>query len=444
MRRGPMGRGPIRGWVPLMMVLALVVAACGDDDDDGAEAPATTAGGEEPAATTTASTDETPATTAAPTDDTPATTAAGEEPTGEPILIGVLSDLSGPTGDVGTPYSEGIRGYIEWRNSQGGVGGRPLEALWEDYQYDVAIAERLYTDYVSQGVVAIQGWGTADTEALRARINADEIPFMSASYSAELIDPSETPYNFVPATSYSDQMRIALRWIAEQDPDAEVAVFHHDSPFGTSPVGDGESYIAEQGLDLGYEAYVMPSGATDFIGELQRVQDQGASYIVVQNVESPAAVLAQNIQEQGLDIQLVLLNWAAGEIFLELAGDAAEGAIGVQPWSPATRELDGQADARAYLEGRGESLEDHGLHFTQAWWTMDVMAKALETLVEAGEEVTGPNLRDALEALDPVDTGGVSAEPVEFSADSHAGMECSTVYEVQSGVWEPLADELCP
>jgi branched-chain amino acid transport system substrate-binding protein len=388
-------------------VLVLVAAACGGDDDDDGQAAE---GGAE----------------------------------GEPILIGVLSDLSGPTGDVGTPYSEGVRGYIEWRNSEGGVGGRPMEAVWEDYQYDVAIAEQLYTDYTSRGVVAIQGWGTADTEALRSRINADEIPYMSASYSEELIDPSETPYNFVAATSYSDQMRIALRWISEEDPDAEVAVFHHDSPFGTSPVGDGESYIEDEGLDLGYEAYVMPGGATDFVGELQRVEDQGAGYIIVQNVESPAAVLARDIQEQGLDIQLVLLNWSAGEIFLELAGDAAEGVVGVQPWAPATLELDGQADAEAYLADQDESLEDHGLHYTQGWWTMAVMAEALEAIVEAGDDVTGPNLRAALEALDAVDTGGISAEPIDFSEDSHAGMECSAVYQVESGVWEPLADELCP
>jgi hypothetical protein len=33
-------------------------------------------------------------------------------------------------------------------------------------------------------------------------------------------------------------MRITLRWIAEQEAGkhVEVAVFHHDSPFGTSPI----------------------------------------------------------------------------------------------------------------------------------------------------------------------------------------------------------------
>lgn len=362
----------------------------------------------------------------------------------DPILIGNIADLSGPTSDVGTPYSEGVRGYVEWRNAQGGIGGRQIELLWEDYQYDVAVAERLYTDYSAQQVVAIQGWGTADTEALRGRVNADEIPFMSASYSEELTRSNETPFNFVVATSYSDQLRIALRWIHEQDPGAEVAVFHHDSPFGQSPVADGEAYLTEAGLDLGYQAHVMPSGATDFVGELQRVSAAGVRYIVVQNVESPAAQLARDIVDQGLDIQLVLLNWSAGETFIELAGDAAEGAIGVQPWTPVAHQVPGQQDARDFLAAKGEELAS--LHYTQGWWTMALMATAIESIVDAGEEVTGPAVRDALNAVADFDTQSVSL-PITLTpgADGHrAGMDCSPLWVVEGGQWGPLVDELCP
>ena len=55
-------------------VLALVAGACGDDDDDGAEAPAD--GGEQ-----------------------------GEEPSGEPITIGVVTSLNGPF----TPWGLQVR-----------------------------------------------------------------------------------------------------------------------------------------------------------------------------------------------------------------------------------------------------------------------------------------------------------------------------------------------
>ncbi|MFW6203461.1 MAG: ABC transporter substrate-binding protein [Actinomycetota bacterium] len=393
----------------IFTAIALALAACGGDDDTAGEGDTEGAAAE-----------------------------------GEPILIGNIADLTGATGDVGTPYSEGIRGYVEWRNDQGGVGGRPIELLWEDYQYDVAIAERLYADYTSQGVVAIQGWGTADTEALRGQVNADEIPYMSASYSEELTNVEETPYNFIVAPSYSDQMRIALNWISEQDPGAEVAVFHHDSPFGTSPVEDGQAYIDENGLDLGYQSIVMPGGATDFVGELRRVEADGVGYIVVQNVESPAAQLAADIAAQGLDIQLILLNWSGGELFIELAGENAEGAISVQPWAPVAHEVPGQDDARAYLEEQGEELTS--LHYTQGWWKMALMSDAIESVVESGDEVTGPAIREALESVEDYDTGGVSLPITLTTRDDgrRAGMVCSPMWQVDGGEWTQLADERCP
>ncbi|MGH8899881.1 MAG: ABC transporter substrate-binding protein, partial [Egibacteraceae bacterium] len=72
----------------------------------------------------------------------------GNEATGEPIIVGAVFDLSGPTSDVGVPYSEGVRDYVAWRNQSGGVKGRPIKLLWQDYQYEVPKAEQLYRQYV--------------------------------------------------------------------------------------------------------------------------------------------------------------------------------------------------------------------------------------------------------------------------------------------------------
>ncbi|MGH8931129.1 MAG: ABC transporter substrate-binding protein [Egibacteraceae bacterium] len=98
---------------------------------------------------------------------------------GEPIVVGGVFDLSGITADIGTPYAEGVRDYVDWRNAQGGLSGRLIDLRWQDYRYQVPISEQLYTQFVSEGAVAFQGWGTGDTEALRSKISEDEIPFMS-------------------------------------------------------------------------------------------------------------------------------------------------------------------------------------------------------------------------------------------------------------------------
>jgi branched-chain amino acid transport system substrate-binding protein len=71
----------------------------------------------------------------------------GDEASGDsdgPIEVGVIADLTGATGDVGTPYNKGMLGYIKWRNSEGGIDGRDIKAFSKDYAYDVPTAERLY------------------------------------------------------------------------------------------------------------------------------------------------------------------------------------------------------------------------------------------------------------------------------------------------------------
>ena len=144
-----------------------------------------------------------------------------------PIKVGIIADLTGATGDVGKPYNEGMLGYIDWINAKGGIKGRKIQAMSNDYAYQVPKAEELYKKYVADGAVVIQGWGTGDSEALRTKVAADKLPFMSASYAEVLTDPKQSPYNFVVAPTYSDQMRVALNWIAKDaGGKAEVAVFH--------------------------------------------------------------------------------------------------------------------------------------------------------------------------------------------------------------------------
>ena len=150
------------------------------------------------------------------------------------VKVGAIFDLTGPTADVGTDYADGMRGFVDWINMQGGIEGRPIELIYQDYAYQVSRAEQLYSQFIGEGVVAFMGWGTGDTEALKLRIAEDEIPFSSASLSHVLGDPAEAPYNFLLAPSYTDQFRIALDWIARNHGDGTpiVALMHNASPFG--------------------------------------------------------------------------------------------------------------------------------------------------------------------------------------------------------------------
>ncbi|MCC6567587.1 MAG: ABC transporter substrate-binding protein [Chloroflexi bacterium] len=368
---------------------------------------------------------------------------------GEPIKIGAVFDLSGATGDVGTPYANGVIAYVAALNESGGINGRPIELISADYAYSVETAEQLYAQFVAEGVVVFMGWGTGDTLALVSRIAEDEIPFISASYSASLNDPNGTaPYNFLIATTYGDQLEIMMMYMLEQweaegnsAADMRIAVFHHDSPFGTDPLAQGDEYAASAGIG-GVLHIPMPRGATDFTAELQQADDFGVTHIIVQNVSSPAALLAQNAFDffggAGM-VHFGCLNWCADELFVSRAGEAAEGVLGAIPFTPTTVEVEGQEGPRAFLEAQGQTLEEASLHFSQGWAAMDVMAEAIRRTLDAGLELTGPNIRATLETFEDYETGGLLA-PVSFSPEDHRANRALKIYQVENGIWVAASD----
>src|SRR5688572_32594185 len=84
------------------------------------------------------------------------------------IPVGHLTDNSGPTSDVGVPYAQGVADALAYVNAKGGIGGKQMAVERVDYGYQVPRAVAQYKKWSegSSKVAAIQGWGTADTEAM--------------------------------------------------------------------------------------------------------------------------------------------------------------------------------------------------------------------------------------------------------------------------------------
>ena len=132
------------------------------------------------------------------------------------IKVGGIFDLTGITSDVGKSYAQGVRDYVEFTNSSGGINGKKIKLIDVDYGYKIPEAVAAYKRLVGdEKVLMISGWGTGDTEALKNFVNNDKIPYFSASFSAHLTDPTKTPLNFFVAPSYSDQLRAWVTWVME-------------------------------------------------------------------------------------------------------------------------------------------------------------------------------------------------------------------------------------
>lgn len=369
----------------------------------------------------------------------------GGDPVSEadaPITIGAIFDLTGATSDVGTLYAEAIRDYYDRLNELGGIAGREVDLLWNDYGYDVAKAEQLYSEYVQAGAVMFMGWGTGDTEALRGRIAADRIPFVSASFSHVLGDPSEAPFNFLVGTTYSDQLFILLDYLIEEAEASggempNVALMHHPSPFGLSPWRQGgEDYAKERGIEMA--PHEMARGNTDFSATLTRIAESGANTVVFQNTSGPVSIAVKNARDLGLDLRFACLNYCSNEVLVDLAGDAAEGVLASIIYSPPGEGIDGLNEAAEYLASKGGSIDEEGLLYGQGWTVASLVTEAIERAAASGE-VTGDSIFAAFETFDGWDTGGVTA-PVTYTSTDHRGVKGMRIYEIREGKFQPVTE----
>jgi len=415
----------------LLLILCMAIALAGCGQDEKAEKPAE----EKPAATEQAA----PA-AEQPAEEKPAAEApapAEEKAEKEPIVVGVLSDLSGPTSSVGVPYAEGIMDCIEWINSQGGIKGHPIEALQVDYAYDVQQALTAYKRFKNEGMVALQGWGTGDTEALTAFVGKDQIPTLSASYSAHLTDPEKAPYNFFAAADYSTQARAALKYLKEnwdKERAPRLALVYPDHPYGLAPIAAMKEYAQEMGFELVGEENVSLK-ATDATTQLLRLQKSEPDFIWIGGTTPSAAVIMKDAEKLKMDDVTFFTNiWGADENSFKLAGEAATGHISLQTAAVYNDDTEGTKLIRELTDGEYQMT-----HYIRGFASMLVMAEGIRLALEQGE-LSGPAIKDALETMRDYDPMGLTP-PISFFPDDHRPNMSVKLYRLQDGNLELITTE---
>ena len=285
-------RGPLR-IIAAGAALALVAAACGDDDDD-AEAPAET-------------------------------TEQGEEPSGEPVTIGVLTSLTGgPFVPWGLQVRDGMQLAVDEINAAGGVDGRPLELEVADDQMSpeegVAGVERL----VEQGVVAIGGVISSDVGLATARVAEEsETPLFLVKAGNEQILTRDSRYTFRTCLPAAPMVAGPIAQFAEEEGLTRVGAIIADYGWGQAfRAAAEEEFGALDGVELQVE--VAPVDATDFTTYLRNLESFGPDLLVATGHPPGSGPITVQSADLGLDVQVTGAYAVLSEV-VSAAGDAATG-----------------------------------------------------------------------------------------------------------------------
>ncbi|HZA02806.1 MAG TPA: ABC transporter substrate-binding protein [Hyphomicrobiaceae bacterium] len=373
------------------------------------------------------------------------------------IAVGHLADFAGATSDVGVPYGQGVSDALASVNQMGGVNGQKLKVDTVDYGYQVPRAISQYKQWVGEKVAAIQGWGTADTEALLAFVARDEIPYISASYAAALTDPTgksgkakAAPYNFFYGPSYSDALRALLTWAVEdwkaKGKPARPKYVHMGAnhPYPNAPKEAGEAVAKELGFEvLPAVQFALTPG--DYTAQCLTLKNSGANYAYLGNTAGSNISVLKACKTVGVDVQFLGNVWGMDENAAKAAGDAADGVVfpvrtgvtwgGDAPGMKTLREISKNSDpsGTAYRP----------VHYIAGVCSALYMKEAMDWADKNGG-VTGPNVKTGFYAKKdwvPAGMEGVCL-PSTWTETDHRGMLTINLYrsKVSGSTEAPLAD----
>jgi len=344
------------------------------------------------------------------------------------VKVGALVDMTGGTSDVGKPYADGIRDCVKWFNENGGINGKKIELILLDYGYKIPQAIAIYKQFKREKVVAIHGWGTGDTEALSKFVTKDKIPYFSASYSEHITNPKNNPYNFLVGATYSDQARIALKFIKDKGDKKTVAFIYNDTGFGRSPFfPDGEEYAKKIGVKL-VDKQVVDLKALDATSQLLNLSKAKAEYALVQETYMATSTILKDAKKLGLDTRFIGLNWTFGKTIIELAKDAAEGFYGTSSfafWDQT--DIEGIKFLHELNKKYHPDVTYREVNYIQGFSSMYVLLSALKM---TKGELNGENIKNTLESFKDFSTMGLTA-PVTFTKESHKGVTSLRIYQVK-------------
>jgi branched-chain amino acid transport system substrate-binding protein len=355
-----------------------------------------------------------------------------------PVTVPGIYDESGATSDVGRPTALGSRDTITYIN-ENDMLGREIDHPNEDYAYEVPQAQQLYQQYTSGSEPPIIiGWGTGDTEALAGTVAEDQIVYISASYSANLLT-EETPYNFFGNLDYTSQHRAHLKWIADNDSGAKIAMVYPNNPFGQSPVEGAKQYANELGLEVGSDIN-MPLTANDASTQMRQARNGNVDYLLHQSTSAPMRVLLQAQKEMYPEVTVCGSTYTVDERVVSESPELFEGVR----YSSGFRSFQGALDQggqgaeiiRANFEREGRSMDNPEvaqLNYVRGVIHALLTMYGLQNAIEAGNDPTsGQNARQGMFGIEENNMGGLS-EPFTYEEGDRRPTMTGRLFEVQDG-----------
>lgn len=243
------------------------------------------------------------------------------------IKIGSIVELSGPGAAAGTNFRDGVKMGFEEINAAGGVLGEQVDVEEYDSQTDPQVSRAMVQKAIDDGVYVITGTVFSSSTVVNMLVAKQAgIPQFTGSEA-----PSITAMNnpFIFRTAFGSQKGVPklVRYMTEEMGVKKVAVVWANTEFGKG----GHTAFVEEAAKAGVEIVAdIPTeqAQNDFSADVVQLKGVEADAVFVYLTEEESARFLREARKQGITQPLVGETTLIGNKVIELAGEAANGAMG--------------------------------------------------------------------------------------------------------------------
>jgi branched-chain amino acid transport system substrate-binding protein len=255
----------------------------------------------------------------------------------EPVKIGLVAALSGPSAKSGEGITRGITIAIDEINARGGVlGGRMLELVRRDDESNPAKGQTAARELIDkEGVAAIFGGIDSPVSlAIVPVMNTAQVPFMGVWAAATNITRNNGNPNFVFRVSAVDVLvdRALIKHAMTSFGSKTPGLMLVNNGWGESNLNGLTAAAEAAGIKLA-GAEKFDEKDADMTPQLQRLREAGADSVILVGNAAPGAQVVKSLQRSAWAVPVVSHWGISGGRFPELAGSWAGKVHFVQTYS---------------------------------------------------------------------------------------------------------------
>jgi branched-chain amino acid transport system substrate-binding protein len=243
-----------------------------------------------------------------------------------PVKIYGLVELSGTGVTSGTNFNDGVKLAVKEINAAGGILGRQIEYIANDTQSQPQTAKALAVKAIDDGAYVVMGPVFSGSILVSmAETRRAGVPNFTGGEAAAITQQGN-PFIFRTSFTQASAIPKVARYLKDQVKAHNIAMIWVNNDFGKGGRDVFMKASEAQGIKVVADISTDP-GQLDFSAVVLKASQANADALFVYSNEEECARILRELRKQGYAKPVVGETVLTSQKVIELAGDAANGAV---------------------------------------------------------------------------------------------------------------------